>query len=44
MKKHRWNKKKFFKNVGKLFVMVILVGAFDCALFLAFFGEYLGLV
>lgn len=43
-KKYRWNKKKFAKNVGKLVAMVALAGAFDLALFVAFFGEVIGWV
>ena len=43
-RKYRWNKKTFFKNVGMFFAVVILAGAFDYALFLAFFGEAFGLI
>lgn len=41
-KKYRWNKRKFAKSVGTFLAMVVIATAFDLAVFVAFFGEYLG--
>lgn len=43
MKRYRWNYKKCFKNLATGLMVAAICIAFDFALFVAFWGEYIGL-